>query len=357
MGPCGLRPQRLERACERPLANLLPLRDGLPSDDVNCLLEDSSGMLWIGTAAAWPSGTTAAFNLPRMCPPPCAEQVLGLAEDKNGSIWMATSNRVLRVNRDKLLARRARRRGSCASMGSPTACVAMEGVKRSSSVVADPVGRIWFSLNQGISVVDPARLRNNAAPAIAHIQAILADGQPIGLRGPIHIPGGRQRITFDYAGLSLSVPDRVRLRYQLDGFDRGWSEPTATRQAVYTNLPPGPYRFRLIASNPDGVWSNQEADIGFAVEPLFWQTWWFRLSIVLACALAIVALYRLRLHVLTRQLNVRLKNGWPNARASRRNCMTLCCKASSARPCNCTSRWTAFRRIRRPNRRWAAFCN
>ena len=188
-------------------------------------------------------------------------------------------------------------------------------------------------------MVDPARLMNNAAPAIAHVQAILADGQPIGLRGPIHIPGGHQRITFDFAGLSLSVPDRVRLRYQLEGFDRGWSEPTATRQAVYTNLPPASYRFRLIASNPDGVWSNQEADVGFAVEPLFWQTWWFRLSIVLACALAIAALYR-PAHARSDQAAQRrcLKSGWPNARASRRNCMTLCCKASSARPCNCTSR-------------------
>ncbi len=152
--------------------------------------------------------------------------------------------------------------------------------------MTDPAGRIWFSLNRGISVVDPARLTSNAAPAIAHVQAILADGQPIRLLGPIHIPGGRQRITFDYAGLSLSVPDRVRLRYRLEGFDQGWSEPAATREAVYTNLPPRLYRFRVIASNPDGVWNSAEADVGFDVEPLFWQTWWFRLSVVLAVALA-----------------------------------------------------------------------
>ena len=281
-------------------------KDGLPSDDVNCLLEDSSGTLWIGTAAGLAFRDHGRFQASAFAPAALREEVLGLAEDKFGSIWMATSNGVLRVNRDKLL-RGTLADGDVREYGPADGLRGVEGVKRSSSVVTDPVGRVWFSLNKGISVVDPARLRSNSAPAIARIQAILADGRPVGLIDPIHIPGGRQRIAFDYAGLSLSVPDRVRLRYRLEGFDRGWSEPTSTRQAVYTNLPPGSYRFRLIASNPDGVWSNQEAAIGFEVEPLFWQTWWFRLSIVMACALAIMALYRLRMHSLTRQLNVRFE--------------------------------------------------
>ena len=73
----------------------------------------------------------------------------------------------------------------------------------------------------------------------------------------VHIPGGRQRITFGYVGPEPFGSERVRFRYRLDGFDHGWSEPVAAREAVYTNLPPGPYRFRVIASNPDGVWSTQ----------------------------------------------------------------------------------------------------
>jgi signal transduction histidine kinase len=183
----------------------------------------------------------------------------------------------------------------------------VEGVKRHRSVVTDLAGRIWFSLDKGISVVEPARLRSDSTPAIAQIQAILAGGRPIGTRAGIHIPGGRQRITFQYAGLSLSVPERIRFRYRLEGFDREWSDPGAAREAVYTNLPPGPYRFRVMASNPDGVWSENEAAVALEVEPLFWQTWWFRLSVVLACATAILALYRLRLHNLTRQLGVRFE--------------------------------------------------
>lgn len=174
-------------------------------------------------------------------------------------------------------------------------------------MIEDPAGRIWFSLNRGISVVDPGRLKSNSALAIAHVQSISADGASIGLGQPVHIPGGHQRVTFGYAGLSLSVPERVRFRYRLDGFDHNWSEPAATREAVYTNLPPRSYRFRVIASNPDGVWSNEEEAVAFEGEPLVWQTWWFRASVVIACLMAALALYRRRLHQMTQRLNVRFE--------------------------------------------------
>jgi ligand-binding sensor domain-containing protein/signal transduction histidine kinase len=281
-------------------------KDGLPSEDLTCLLEDSTGVLWVGTVAGLAFRGPGRFQAPDDMPAALREQIFGLAEDRYGSLWVATSNHVLRVNRERLL-RGALVEGDVHEYGLADGLRGMEGVKRHQSVVRDPAGRIWFSLNRGISVVDPARLRSNSPPAIAHIQMILADGSPIRLQQPVHVPGGRQRITFDYTGLSLSVPERVRFRYQLDGFDHGWSEPVATREAVYTNLSPGAYRFRVIASNPDGVWSSKEAAVGFEVDPLFWQTWWFRASVILACLIAGLALYRYRLHQVTRQLNVRFE--------------------------------------------------
>ena len=92
------------------------------------------------------------------------------------------------------------------------------------------------------------------------------------LNGAVRIPSGRRRIALGYAGLSLSVPERVRFRYRLDGFDGDWSDAVAERQAIYTNLAPGPYRFRVIASNSDGLWNGPEATLAFEVEPRFWQT-------------------------------------------------------------------------------------
>src|SRR5580704_9571824 len=278
--------------------------DGLPSNNVYCLLEDSTGTLWAGTAAGLAFRSAQGFQVPGGMPPSLREQILGLEEDRHGSLWVATSNHVLRVNRERLL-RASVSEGDLREYGLADGLRGVEGVRRDRSVVADPAGRIWFSLNRGISVVAPALLMRSAAQTIVHVQAISADGTAVSLEKPIHIPGGRQRITFAFTGLSLSVPERARFRYRLDGFDSRWSQPVATREAVFTNLPPRSYRFRVIASSPDGVWNSKEEAIAVEVDPLFWQTGWFLGALVLACAFAILALYRFRMQQLTIRLQLR----------------------------------------------------
>lgn len=281
-------------------------RDGLPSENVNCLFEDSTGVLWVGTAAGLVFRGSGGFQPLIGVPEALREQIFGLAEDRYGSLWISTSNHVLRVNRDKLM------RGSLAAQdirefGIADGLRGVEGVKRDPSVVADPLGRIWFSMNRGISVVDPARLNRNDYPVTVQIQSVAADNIPIDLNSSIRIPPGRQRVVLDFVGLNLSVPDRVRYRFKLDGFDRGWNGPVERREAIYTNLDPGSYRFHVMASSTDGLWNSDEATLAFEMMPAFWQTWWLRACVVLACALIVVALYRLRLRQLTKQLNVRFE--------------------------------------------------
>lgn len=281
-------------------------QDGLPPGTVNCLLADSAGVLWIGTSEGLAFLASGTIRIPRDVPQSLQEPVFGIAADQSGWLWIATANHVLRVNREKLLAA-ALGDADVREFGLADGLLSTSGVKRSLSVVADPLGRIWFSLNRGLSVVDPARAAGRSVPAPIHIQAISADGRSVELRAPVRVPPARQRFTFNYIGLSLSAPDRVRYRYRLDGFDHAWSEITAAREAVYTNLGPGPYRFRVMARNPDGVWNSAETDLKFEIEPVFWQTWWFRLSALIAFILTIVAVHRFRLHQLTRQLNVRFE--------------------------------------------------
>lgn len=103
------------------------------------------------------------------------------------------------------------------------------------------------------------------------------------------------------------MPDRVRFRYMLEGFDRGWIGPTAAREAVYTNLPPGTYRFRVMASNSDGEWSPANAAAVFDVTPRFWQTGWFFLASLVVFLLALMGFYQLRLRQLTGSLNRRFE--------------------------------------------------
>jgi ligand-binding sensor domain-containing protein/signal transduction histidine kinase len=280
--------------------------EGLPSNSVNCLLEDSSGVLWIGTARGLAFFKSGRVQVPRDPPDSLREEAFGMSEDKEGWLWIATSDHVLRVSNQKLSSGVLSSAEVCeygAADGLPSA----KGVKRSTSVVADSQGRIWFSTSHGLSVVDPSHIMNNSTPALPHVEAVMTDNDPITVGELVRIPSSRKRITFMYSGLSLAAPERIRFRYFLDGFDRGWSEPTAAREAVYTNLSPGSYRFRMIASNSYGQWNDSQAAISLEVDPAFWQTWWFRVSSMVAFLALLWVLYQLRLRQVARQFNIRLE--------------------------------------------------
>jgi GGDEF domain-containing protein len=93
----------------------------------------------------------------------------------------------------------------------------------------------------------------------------------------------------------------VRFKYQLEGFDAGWVDAGWRRVAYYNSIPPGRYRFRVIASNDDGVWNLQGASAAFILEPHYYQTGWF-LSL---CTLVFVAMVVAVLRFNTRRLRAR----------------------------------------------------
>jgi signal transduction histidine kinase/ligand-binding sensor domain-containing protein len=280
--------------------------DGLPPGGVNCLTTDASGLLWIGTSKGLAVLRGRRVEFPAEAPELLREEIFGIAEDRSGWLWIATSNRVLRVNRVPVLSG-AVRDSDVREYGTADGLLGTEGAKRFRSVVADSLGRLWFSLNRGISVVDPALLLHPPTPVLVHIEKISVDGRVFQPRPALQFPYTPRRITIGYAGLSLAVPERIRFRYQLEGYDHDWSEPTAEREAPYTNLTHGPYRFRVIASNSGGVWDSAEAVATFEIAPALWQTWWFRLIVVLGCVFSVLMLYRFRLHQMTRRIMIRFE--------------------------------------------------
>ena len=279
------------------------VRDGLRSPDVNCLLMSSTGILWIGTADGLAT-VRAGEVQPQNIPVSLHEPVFGIAEDRNGELWIATASHILQVNAghpEQNLFQEWDIREYMLSDG----LQGKEGVKRFRSVNADTKGRVWFSTNRGLSVVRQPRGADSSPPALVHIVGVSADGNHLDIGERLRVPPAKARITFRFVGLSLKNSERVRYRYRLDSVDQGWSEATANREATYGNLRPGSYQFHVMACNSDGIWNGSEAAIEFDVQPTVMQAWWFRSALLLCAGLATLVIYRFRVHQLTGLLNLR----------------------------------------------------
>src|SRR5262249_48302081 len=110
-----------------------------------------------------------------------------------------------------------------------------------------------------------------------------------------------------YTALSFAVPEKVRFRYRLEGRDQAWIDAGTRRQAFYSDLPPGQYRFQVTAANNDGAWNEQGAMLTFAIAPAYYQTTWFRALILVGVLSTLWALYRIRLRRLAHEFDGRLQ--------------------------------------------------
>jgi ligand-binding sensor domain-containing protein/signal transduction histidine kinase len=283
------------------------ISDGLKSDDVNCLLPDSAGALWIGTTGGLAFLRDGHIQIPQGTQEWLSEPIFGIAEDRNGWLWIASGTVLLRAKRNSLTSGQALADSDFRVYGWNEGLGGTEGVKRFQSVVKDSEGNVWFSTNHGLSVVNPDRSSDKPLPALLHVEAITVDGSEVNLGQPIRVPAGAQRIAFHYLGLSLANPEQVRYRYWLEGLDSGWSEATSNREAAFANLSPGPYRFRVMSSNSDGVWNHEGTSIDFSVLPTFYQTNWFRAFSATALFALLWCIYQLRVKQLNRQFNIALE--------------------------------------------------
>lgn len=164
-------------------------------------------------------------------------------------------------------------------------------------------GKLWFATDGGLAWIDPARITTNSLPPPVIVQSITTEDGAFHPGGPIRLANRTATLRIDYTALSLSIPEQVRFRYRLEGYDREWIDVGSRRAAFYTRLRPGSYRFQVAAANNDGIWNRAGAAVAFSIAPAFYQTGWFAgaslLGIVSACWLA----YRTRV----RQVATRLQ--------------------------------------------------
>lgn len=108
------------------------------------------------------------------------------------------------------------------------------------------------------------------------------------------LPPDKNHITFHFNRVDKRYPKSVKFIYYLQNFDKTWSQPSSSTQVTYSNLPPGKYVFRVMATNPKGSWSNDKIAYAFTVKSPFYQTASFIAGIIIFVAGSITLLLYLR---------------------------------------------------------------
>jgi signal transduction histidine kinase/ligand-binding sensor domain-containing protein len=235
----------------------------------------------------------------------------GIVRARNGDLWLNGIAGIVHIDQQEI--GRARtdpaHRVVCETFdyldGVPGAAVQ---VRPQPSAIATTDGHIWFSMTGGIVSIDATHLSHNTLPPPVTIWSVTSGSKryPIvgeNLQLPVHTTG----LQIEYSAGSLTVPERVRFRYKLEGSDLDWQDVGAHREATYTNLGPGRYTFRVIAANNNGVWNKTGASIDFAILPAFYETRWFYALCVLAFMAILAALYRMRMRQVAAQVRDRLE--------------------------------------------------
>ncbi|NND70992.1 MAG: response regulator, partial [Rhodothermales bacterium] len=278
--------------------------NGLSDNQVFDILEDEEGDIWIGTSnglSIYRDGEFRVYTSVNGLP---SDVILSIVEDDTGSLWFSSTDGVFRVHKSEF---------DKADSGDSIVAVyhffdrqhgmrssEMSGGFQPSSWKSND-GRLWFPSSVGVASVDPSNIFRNEVPPPVTLQNIVVDGQHQRIDNDLVFKPGSKRIDIAYAGLSYIMPRSMQYRYILDGYESNWQAAGNSRVATYTNLDPGQYTFRVVASNSDGEWNTTGAHFSFYLKPFFYQTTWF----YGLCALVLLLVAYSGYYVRVRQLKSR----------------------------------------------------
>ncbi|MEM9325315.1 MAG: two-component regulator propeller domain-containing protein [Bacteroidota bacterium] len=272
----------------------------LQSNIINQIYEDPMGVVWIATGAGLSryhpdSETFATYDKLNGLP---NAVIKGLIDDANGGLWISTNNGIshLTWSEDRPVFENYNPNDG------------LQGKEFSRGVMyKDAEGLIFMGGSNGYSYFDASSINTNPHVPTVVLTDFKLFNQSVGIGAPssplsrhvssmdrVVLQRNQNVFSIDFTALNLTHADRNQYEYQLQGFEDQWNNAGSLRSATYTNLAAGNYLFKVRASNNDGVWNEEGAQLAITVRPNWWETWWFRGLLGLAILSSIVLVYRYR---------------------------------------------------------------
>jgi signal transduction histidine kinase/ligand-binding sensor domain-containing protein len=283
-------------------------RSGAPQVLMFSFSVDSAGVVWGATSGGlyrWENGKLSVMDSHNGLP--CFDPTAALM-DRAGSLWLQASCGYMRIASADLAHWAAHPEAQVTVSALGTLDGADPGWNEDRiqpNAARSPDGRLWFVGLGSLQMIDPVRSYKNSRPPPVYVEGLVADGKSYSPTSPIILPPLTRDIHVDYTALSFVMPQRLGFRYLLEGRDKDWVDPGLRRQAFYSDLRPGSYRFRVIASNNDGVWNKTGATLDFKVAAAWYQTIWFRSLCFVVGVLLLWAIYLVRVRRIAATMKTR----------------------------------------------------
>ena len=278
--------------------------NGLGSNKVRSLYQDSDGVFWIGTydggLSRLKDGHITTYTVEQGL---FNNGVFQILEDQRGNFWMSCNRGIFRVSKQQLndFADGKISTVTSVAFGKLDGMLSAEcnGGRQYGGIKARD-GKLWFPTQAGVVVIDPSAVPVNDKPPALLIQNVSLDGTAATFGSLVRVAPGQDNIEITYTGLSSVKPEQVRFKYKLAGHDDGWIDVGTRRTAYFSYLPPGDYTFTVIGANSDGVWNTTGASLRLIVAAPFYRRWWFISASLLSLALIAFIGYRTRIRQLKR---------------------------------------------------------
>lgn len=255
------------------------------SNRIFAINEDSQGNIWLGTSTGLTQVSTDTWLTRRYYSQEGFPNdfVYGVLIDLDNKIWVSTNQGISVFDPETL---------------GFTSYSEKDGLQNDEfngkAAFQDEIGNFYFGGVDGLNIFNPKEININPHHPKVHLESIELFNRPVAVNSLYQdgfvFKSEENVLSFHYAATNFLNPSKVNYSFYMMGFDKDWRPVTKSQHTTYTNLPPGDYKFKIKATNDNGVWGPYIREVAITIVPPWYDTWWFKILAVLL-VLAIIFIF------------------------------------------------------------------